>query len=109
MPPEAVLPRPWAAQVPEAWRLPLLRLALAWAGLIALAWTAWSEMAWQWWNASTYNHILLVPPILVWLVKLRWAELARLAPQAWWPGLAVLAAGLLVWLGGTIAGINLAD
>lgn len=109
MPPEAVLPRPrtWLARVPEAWRTPLLRLGLAWAGLIALAWSAWSEMAWQWWNASTYNHILLVPPILFWLVRMRWSELTKLTPQAWWPGLGLLAGGLVAWLGGSIAGINL--
>lgn len=108
MPPEAVLPRQRAStHVPEAWRTPLLRLGLAWAGLIALAWSAWSEMAWQWWNASTYNHIVLVPPILAWLVRMRWSELTKLTPQAWWPGLGLLAAGLLAWLGGTFAGINL--
>ena len=95
MPPEAVLPaaRPATARVPAAWRLPLLRLALAWAVLIALARADWSEMVRQWWDASTYNHILLVPPILAWLVRQRSDELARLV--------------LLAWLAGTAAGINL--
>jgi hypothetical protein len=51
-----------------------VRLALAWVALIALAWTAWSEMARQWWDASTYNHILLCPPILAWLVGQRWTS-----------------------------------
>ncbi len=111
MPPEAVLPPPRVpgARVPAAWRSALLRLSLAWIGLFALAWTAWAEMARQWWDASTYNHILLVPPILAWLVRQRWPELAKLAPQAWWPGLLLLAGGLLGWLGGTAAGINTAS
>ncbi len=111
MPPEAVLPPPRRpdALVPAAWRSALLRLSLAWIGLFALAWTAWAEMARQWWDASTYNHILLVPPILAWLVRQRWPELAKLAPQAWWPGLLLLAGGLLGWLGGTAAGINTAS
>ena len=108
MPPEAALspPRSLSAPVPEVWRLPLMRLSLAWIGLFALAWSAWSEMARQWWDASTYNHILLVPPILAWLVRQRWPELVKLAPQAWWPGLLLLAGGLLGWLAGTAAGIN---
>jgi exosortase A len=93
--------------VPQSWRAPLLRLALAWAGLVALTWGEWAEMADQWWNASTYNHILLVPPILAWLVRPRWRELARLTPQAWWPGFGLLVAGAAAWLAGTAAGINL--
>jgi exosortase A len=111
MPPKAALPTPRSlrAHWPEAWRTPLLRLSLAWMGLVALAWSDWSEMARQWWDASTYNHILLVPPILVWLVRQRWSELAKLAPQAWWPGLLLFVGGLLGWLGGTAAGINTAS
>jgi exosortase A len=93
--------------VPHAWRTPLAQLALAWAGLAVLTWRDWAEMAWQWWNASNCNHILLIPPILAWLVKLRWPELVKLRPEAWWPGLASLAAGLLAWTLGTAASINL--
>ena len=105
MPPEAVLVPPRSV----AWRAPLWQLALTWAALIALTWNDWSEMARQWWNASTYNHILLVPLVLAWLVRQRWSELAKLAPRAWWPGLAILAGGVLVWLAGTALGINTAS
>jgi exosortase A len=97
----------WRERVPEAWRTPLLQLALAWGGLALLTRGDWSEMARQWWNSSTCNHILLIPPILAWLVRLRWPELARLRPQAWWPGLAWLSAGLLAWTAGTAASVNL--
>jgi exosortase A len=96
-----------AERLPLAWRGPLARLALAWAALIALAAADWAEMARQWWDSSTYNHILLVPPILAWLVRLRWRELVRLAPTDWWPGLALLGAGMLAWLAGAAVGINL--
>ncbi len=65
-----------AAPVPTAWRAPLLRLALAWLGLAALVWRDWADMAHQWWDSSTYNHVLLIPPILVWLVALRWSRAA---------------------------------
>jgi exosortase A len=92
--------------LPAAWRKPLLHLAIAWTGLIALAAADWIEMARQWWDASTYNHILLVPPILAWLVVQRWPELAKLSPQAWRPGLVVLAGALLAWVAGSLLGIN---
>jgi exosortase A len=64
-------------------------------------------MAWQWWNASTYNHILLIPPILVWLVRLRWPALVRLRPQLWWFGSALVLVGGLAWAAAMEAGINL--
>jgi exosortase A len=100
-------PSAWFERLPAAWRTPLLQLALGWAGLIALTWRDWAEMAHQWWDISTYNHILLILPILAWLVRLRWPELSRLAPRAWWPGLALLLAGALTWFTGAAYDINL--
>lgn len=67
----------------------------------------WREMLRQWWTIDTYNHVLLVPAILVWLVYLRRDELARVDPVAWWPGLGATALGLAVTLAGREAGINL--
>ena len=99
--------RAWPDSLPYAWRGPLVRLAVVWIGLIALFFGEWNEMARQWWDSSTYNHILLIPPILVWLVKLRAPEIAKLMPQGWWPGLAFLAASLAVWLLGSLSDINL--
>lgn len=109
MSPEAALAAPAneGRALPLAWRLPLAQLVLAWIALLALARSDWAEMIRQWWDSSTYNHILLVPPILAWLVRLRWRELARLAPSGWWPGLAVLGAGTVTWLAGAAGGINL--
>jgi exosortase A len=92
--------------MPQAWRTPLAQLALAWAAAILLAWNAWAEMADQWWNISTYNHVLLVPAILAWLVRLRWHELKELRPRACWPALGLFAAGLIVWATGTAVAIN---
>jgi len=106
MPLEAAL-TPGAARLPQAWRAPLVQLALAALGLVALFFGEWSEMARQWWYSSTYNHILLIPPILAWLVWLRAPALAKLVPQAWWPGFALFAAGLLTWFAGTAVGVNL--
>jgi exosortase A len=97
---------PDPALVPAPWRAPLARLAIVWTLLIALTWRDWSEMVRQWWDASTYNHILLVPPILAWLVRQRWPELVRLTPRAWFPGLTLLVCGALAWFSGTALAIN---
>lgn len=111
MPPDTARLAPsrgWSAAVlPECWRRPLVHLAAAWLALFALTFAEWREMAHQWWDIDTYAHIVLIPPILAWLVWLRRAELAKIAPAAWWPGLAWSAAGLTLWLAGRAAGINL--
>ncbi len=103
MPPELAL----AAPTPTLWRAALVRLALAWGALFALTLAEWREMARQWWTIDTYNHVLLVPAILAWLVWLRREELAKLEPRGWLPGLAWLGAGLVLWLAGRTAEINL--
>lgn len=111
MPPEGLLAprfRPWTIALPEAWRRPLAMLAVAWLALIALFFGDWAAMAAQWWDISTYNHVLLVPAILAWLVALRRHELARLVPEGWWPGLIVLAGAAFVWVLGSFAGLSLA-
>ncbi|MGZ3257894.1 MAG: exosortase A [Croceibacterium sp.] len=109
MPREMIMSRRagWLERIPPVWRVPLVQLAAAWLALVLLTRRDWAEMAWQWWNDSTCNHILLIPLILVWLVRLRSSEVVKLSPQAWWPGLVGFAAGLLAWALGTAASVNL--
>jgi len=99
---------PLIERVPAHWRAPLVRLAVVWLGLMALFLGDWRDMAWQWWDSSTYNHILLIPPILVWLVLQRKTETARLVPSAWWPGLVVVGGATMLWVLGDFSGLNLA-
>lgn len=113
MPPESALVPHAAAstvapRIPAQWRAPLLRLALAWGALLAVFASDWLAMADQWWNISTYNHALLVPPILGWLVWQRAPELVRLAPDTWWPGVVAFGMAALVWVLGAFAELNLA-
>jgi len=112
MPPDAVVPvwRPrwFAADLPTPWRAPLAMFAGAALVLFAVFAEDWRAMAGQWWNTSTYNHVVLVPPIVGWLVWQRRGELARLAPTAWWPGLAVFAGATVLWVLGSFAGFDLA-
>ncbi len=96
------------AQLPPLWRAALIRLGLAWCALIVLFWSDWTAMARQWWDISTYNHVLLIPAILAWLVWQRAPQLARLDPAAWWPGLVLAAGAALLWLLGAFAGLTIA-
>ncbi|MCP5396425.1 MAG: exosortase A [Sphingomonadaceae bacterium] len=111
MPPEATLSQ-WRQQgllanLPDSWRQPLARLALAWVALFLLTAQDWFDMAWQWWDSSTYNHILFVPAIIGWLVWIRREDVLKLTPQGWWPGLVAVGGALFLWLIGSIAGVNL--
>lgn len=97
----------WRA-LPQVWRAALARLAAVGALLLAVFWADWSAIALQAWDVSTYNHILLVPPILAWLVWQRAGQLVRLEPTIWWPGLLLLTAAAFLWLLGAFSGLNLA-
>jgi exosortase A len=111
MPPETAAlsaPAPHRARLPEAWRAPLMWLAASVTALIVVTAGAWGAMLHQWWNIDTYNHLMLVPFIIAWLVALKEDDLARLAPQPFAPGLLAIAAALVVWRVGEGMGINLA-
>lgn len=96
------------ARVPDHWRSPLIQLAATWLVLIALFFGDWREMAQQWWDSSTYNHILLIPPILGWLAMQRASETAQLGPRPWWPGLVVMGGAVFLWVLGDFSGLSLA-
>ncbi|MFA7588149.1 MAG: exosortase A [Novosphingobium sp.] len=112
MQPEALSSRrtavAWLAPIPEVWRGPLARLIVVWCGLILAFLPDWHDMARQWWDISTYNHVLLVPAIIGWLVWQRAAQLRELAPCTWWPALLLFAAAVFLWVLGEFAGFNLA-
>ncbi|WP_324075830.1 MAG: exosortase [Erythrobacter sp.] len=111
MPPEPAaltLPLDGKAQaIPGPWRTALGLLGLASAALILLAAREWAEMLHQWWNIDTYNHLLLMPPILAWLVLLKADELAQVTPRSFAPGLVLVLAALGLWSMGRALGINL--
>jgi exosortase A len=94
--------------VNEIWRSALIRLAILCASILALFWRDAGDMAAIWWNSSTFNHCLLIIPILGWLVDQRKAELAKVRPQPWAPALLWLGAGAFGWLLGDAAGVALA-
>jgi len=101
---------PWQSaleRVPHGWRMPLGVLAAAITLIGMVTAREWGEMFHQWWNIDTYNHILLVPLITIWLIWLKADELAKLSPRPFGWGAALVAAGLMLWLAGRLTGINL--
>ena len=96
-----------ASNIPAHWRQAGAQLALVWAVLVVAFLPDWLAMFSQWWNISTYNHVLLVPPILAWLVWLRAPQLAELQPKPCRWGLAAFAVAVFVWMLGAFAGFNL--
>jgi exosortase A len=90
------------------WKRSLTQLTIAWLAILALFWRDAADMAEIWWNSSTFNHCLLIIPILWWLVDQRKGELAKLDPRTWALPLFWLAAGALGWLLGDAGGLALA-
>ena len=91
-----------------AWGRTLPLLGGAWLAILALFWRDAAQIFDIWWNISTYNHCLLILPILGWLVWQRKEELAALTPAAWWPGLGWSALAAVFWLIGDALDINFA-
>jgi exosortase A len=106
----AVLPIEKASVTPEreAWRTHLAALGAAWAAILLIFPRDAGDIASIWWNSSTFNHCLLVVPLIGWLVWQRRPELRQLVPAAWAPGLLLAAAGAGAWLLGEAGGLALA-
>ena len=101
----AIAARPAAAASP--WRRHLVALGVACALILALFSRDAIAIAAIWWNSSTFNHCLLIVPIIGWLVWQRLPQLRELTPAAWWPGVALVGAGALGWLLGEASGVAL--
>lgn len=96
------------APLDAAWRSALTRLGLAWAAIMLVFWRDAADLLRIWWDSSTFNHILLIPFILGWLVAQRGDELRAIKPSGWWPALLVIAAAAAGWILGEAAGVALA-
>lgn len=102
--PDETQPQPLS----PAWRSALIRLGVGWAAILTVFARDASDMVMIWWDSSTFNHILLIPFILGWLVMQRAEELKRITPSLWWPGLVVMTAASGGWVLGEAAGVALA-
>jgi exosortase A len=103
----AALPRSAASEL-SGWRVHLLVLGLVETAILAWFHRDAAAIASIWWNSSTFNHCMLIPPIIAWLVWQRLPELSELVPTAWAPGLLLVAAGAMGWLLGEAGGVAFA-
>lgn len=103
-------PAPGLSAAPRAgqgWPRHLVVLTALVLGLVVIFGRDVADLATIWWTNTTFGHCLFVPPVVGWLIWNRRAELARLEPTGWWPGLLPLAAGAFAWLLGDAAGVAL--
>jgi exosortase A len=90
------------------WKAALTQLAIIWAIMLALFWRDVADMVAIWWDSSTFNHCLIIVPLLWWLVDQRKAALLQVRPQPWALAFLWLGAGAFGWLLGDAAGVALA-
>ena len=90
------------------WQRSIRLLVLAWVLFLMLFWRDAADMAVIWWNSSTFNHCLLIIPILTWLVIQRRELLVQLRPEPWTPALLYGAVGAGGWLLGDASGLAVA-
>ena len=107
---QRVLPftKPSDLRAVSPWQSALAGLAVASAVLLGIFHKDVGDIFAIWWNSSTFNHCLLILPILIWLVGQRKEQLELLTPQACAPGLLYVVAGALTWLIGDAAGLAVA-
>lgn len=91
-----------------SWALHMRYMLAAWAGILFLFWQDVWSMVTTWWDVSTYNHCLLILPIIYWLVHQRRDELIKITPKIWSPGLIWIGLASVGWMLGEAAGVTFA-
>lgn len=92
----------------SGWKTHLAYLGAAWAMLLMIFHQDAADMAMIWWNVSTFNHCLLIVPIIAWLVHQRHEMILQLKPATFWPALLYIGAAAAGWLLGDAAGVAVA-
>ncbi|RME68266.1 MAG: exosortase A, partial [Alphaproteobacteria bacterium] len=89
------------------WRRALLLWGVfALAASLAMAPTL-AAMVTVWWNSATFNHGLLIPFIIAWLVWDRRKTLAQVRPGLYPLGLIPMAGALMLWLLGRVGDVQM--
>jgi exosortase A len=94
--------------IPKMWRGPLVALGMVALAILLIFRSDVRDLAELYWTNTTFGHCLFIAPVIGWLIWIRRAELAKVKPVAWAPGLALVAIGGLSWLVGDAAGVALA-
>ncbi|KQT33524.1 exosortase A [Sphingomonas sp. Leaf412] len=90
------------------WRRHLATLGVVAVLLLILFRDDVADVTHIWWTSTTFGHCLFIAPVVAWLVWTRRREVAALTPVGWLPGLAVVAAGGILWLLGDAGSVALA-
>jgi len=94
--------------VAAEWQRHLVALASAALAILLIFRLDAADMATIWWNSSTFDHCLLIGPMIFWLIWQRLPQLRELRPVAWRFGLVPIATGSLFWLLGEAGGVAFA-
>ncbi|RED15663.1 exosortase A [Parasphingopyxis lamellibrachiae] len=100
--------RPETTAAAGPWRRHLSFLAFAALAMLLIFHRDVLDMVSIWWTSSTFNHCLVILPIIGWLVWNRRNELAQLTPSVSPLGYLIVAGGAVGWLLGEAAGVSLA-
>ena len=93
-------------ELARSWRATSLALALALAWVLLLYRESALAMVAIWARSDTFAHAFVVPPIVLWLVWRRRAQLVQMAPRAAFPVLFAVAGAALLWWLGELAAVN---
>lgn len=104
----AAAPRRAAVPAFDArWQRHAAMLGGVWAALLLLFHRDAGDLARIYWTNTTFGHCLFIAPVIAWLVWQRREGLAQVAPNGWWPGLAIVGVAGMFWLVGDAAGVAL--
>jgi len=95
------------ASLSTPWRRHLAVLGFASAAILILFAGDAAHMGTIWWTSSTFNHCLLILPIIAWLAWQRAPAAALLSPSTWAPGLVLVGTGAMSWMLGDAGGVSL--
>ncbi|WP_419825880.1 exosortase A [Sphingomonas sp.] len=91
-----------------AWGRHGLALGAVAGAILALFARDAGDVAAIWWGSSSYEHCLLIVPVIGWLAWLRRGSLAAVRPAGWLLPLGWVGAGAAGWLVGEAAGVGIA-
>lgn len=81
-------------------------VAAALAGVLLLQAPTALALSQTWLNSVSYNHCLLVFPVSAWFIWRDRVELRQQFFSPWYPGFALIALAMAVWLAGEVANVK---
>lgn len=96
-----------ATELSPAWRVALPSWALLAGAILIVFWKDTAGLVSVWLNSATFQHALLIPPIIAYLVWIRRREVLALTPKPFLPAGVLLFGFSAGWLLGDLAGVAL--